>query len=156
MVFMKPHIIRSAEDLAEFSSIRYEEVRRDGQLARLEEMDFLLIPDTDPPVLDDYESVINEGMLTSERRRELAEKYREKGVPENKIEELIRLLHIDDILQDEPSEFQTQGSLEEVPERKVIDLFQKRPPVNSQFENAGQIDDEANRIEWDQAPGNAQ
>ena len=105
MVFMKPHIIRSAKDLAEFSSIRYEEVRRDGQLARLEEMDFLLIPDTDPPVLDDYESVINEGMLTSERRRELAEKYREKGVPENKIEELIRLLHIDDILQDEPSEF---------------------------------------------------
>lgn len=156
MVFMKPHIIRSAEDLAEFSSIRYEEVRRDGQLARLEEMDFLLIPDTDPPVLDDYGSVLNEGMLTSERRRELAEKYREKGVPENKIEELIRLLHIDDILEDDSNEFQTQGSLEAVPERKVIDLFQKRPPVNSQFENAGQIDDEANRIEWDQAPGNGQ
>ena len=42
MVFLKPQIIRSADDLAKYSKVRYDEVRRDGQLSRLESSNYLI------------------------------------------------------------------------------------------------------------------
>ena len=152
MVFLKPHIIRSSQDLAKFSSVRYDEVRRDGQLARLEEVDFLLIPDTDPPVLEEYDSVIDEGELTSERRRKLAEKYREEGVPENKIQELLRLLRLDKTNVNGVDEFKTQGKLEDSSERKVIDLYNNNEPsvptenLQPKVQPYRQLDNDTSRV----------
>ena len=72
MVFLKPRIIRSAEELAKYSKIRYDEVRRDGQVFRKGSNKFLM-GDGDPAVLDKYDNVINDGILGTERRRKLAE-----------------------------------------------------------------------------------
>ena len=72
MVFLKPRIIRSPEELAKYSKIRYDEVRRDGQIFKKGSNKFLM-GDGDPAVLDKYDKVVNEGLLGTERRRKLAE-----------------------------------------------------------------------------------
>ena len=72
MVFLKPRIIRNADDLAKFSKQKYDEVRRDEQLSRGNSSEFLIL-DAEPPVLDEYENVIDDGSLGSERQREMAE-----------------------------------------------------------------------------------
>ncbi|MEO0368750.1 MAG: secretin N-terminal domain-containing protein, partial [Pseudomonadota bacterium] len=72
MVFLKPRIIRDADSLAKYSKVKYDEVRRDGQLSRLQSSEFL-IEDSDPPVLDAYEDVVGDGVLQSERRKDIAE-----------------------------------------------------------------------------------
>lgn len=71
MVFLKPRIIRSADELASYSKVRYDEVRRDGQISRLETSD-LLIPEVDPPVLVKYEEVVGDGLITTESRLDRA------------------------------------------------------------------------------------
>lgn len=73
MVFLKPRIVRTAEDLTKFSKVKYDEVRRDGGISRQGSSNFL-IEDSDPPVLDEYENVINDGQVTNERRKRLDEK----------------------------------------------------------------------------------
>ncbi len=72
MVFLKPSIIRDPDALADYSKIKYNEVRRDGQLSRLSSSR-LMIKDSDPPVLDSYENVVEEGIIQSERRKKIAE-----------------------------------------------------------------------------------
>lgn len=72
MVFLKPRIIRNADDLAKFSKIKYDEVRRDSEISRQQSSKFL-IEDSEPPVLEKYEKVIGDGVVTSERRNELSE-----------------------------------------------------------------------------------
>lgn len=72
MVFLKPRIVRSAEQLADFSREKYDEVRRDADISR-ERSSTFLIPEAEPPVLDEYENVIDEGQIRSERRRYLDE-----------------------------------------------------------------------------------
>lgn len=72
MVFLKPQIIRDPDSLAEYSKIKYDEVRRDGQLSRLSSSR-LMIKDSDPPVLDSYENVVDDGIVQSERRKRIAE-----------------------------------------------------------------------------------
>ncbi|MBQ0721883.1 MAG: hypothetical protein KBT89_16990, partial [Gammaproteobacteria bacterium] len=69
MVFLKPRIIRSPKELASFSKVKYDEVRRDGQVARLNSSD-LLIPEAEPPVLVKYETTLNDGQITTESRRQ--------------------------------------------------------------------------------------
>lgn len=72
MVFLKPRIIRNADDLAKFSKIKYDEVRRDSKISRTQSSKFL-IEDSAPPVLEEYEKVTGDGVVTSERRRELSD-----------------------------------------------------------------------------------
>ncbi|NND82714.1 MAG: hypothetical protein HKN50_09835 [Gammaproteobacteria bacterium] len=88
MVFLKPRIIRSADELAKYSKTKYDEVRRDGQISRLNSSQ-LLINDAEPPVLDEYESVVEDGLLGSERRREMAEEAAEGRVPRTGLRRMI-------------------------------------------------------------------
>lgn len=124
MVFLKPRIIRSAADLAQFSKTKYDEVRSDELQSRLVSNNFL-IEDSEPPVLNVYDEVLDDGKLRSEQRLENYEDFKQEA----------------------------ETGVKDKSNRTVIDLFKKRPPVNSQFETAGQIDDEENRIEWSDAPG---
>ena len=68
MVFLKPRIIRSADELASYSKVKYDEVRRDSEISR-ENSSKYLIDDADPPVMDEYENVIGDGKLSTERRK---------------------------------------------------------------------------------------
>lgn len=80
MVFLKPRIIRNAEDLAKFSKVKYDEVRRDSEISR-DNSSIFLIEDAEPPVLEKYENVIGDGVVSSERRTKIAEdeKARKEG-----------------------------------------------------------------------------
>ncbi|RBP51362.1 secretin N-terminal domain-containing protein [Arenicella xantha] len=69
MVFLKPRIIRSPHELASYSKVKYDEVRRDGQISRLNSSD-LLIPEAEPPVLVKYETTLGDGQITTESRLE--------------------------------------------------------------------------------------
>ena len=82
MVFLKPRIVRSPEELAKYSKQKYDEVRRDGQISRLNSSKFL-IDDADPPVLVEYEEGLDDGVLGSERRLEEIENT-ERGRPPRK------------------------------------------------------------------------
>ena len=82
MVFLKPRIIRTADQLAKYSKGKYDAIRLDTQLARLKSSDFF-IDDGELPVLDDYKNVADDGSFTYEQRRELIEKYK-KGVPKRR------------------------------------------------------------------------
>lgn len=73
MVFLKPRIIRSPDDLSKFSRIKYDATRRDSELSQKNSSKFLL-PKAQPPVLDEYDNVVNDGEIRTVRERELAEK----------------------------------------------------------------------------------
>jgi len=66
MVFLKPRIIRSAEELETVSKDKYDEVRRDGRISQKASSRFL-INDSAPPVLDDYDKVKDKGVLGTEK-----------------------------------------------------------------------------------------
>lgn len=76
MVFLKPHIIRSPEDLAQFSRSKYEGVRRDSQIAASQNPSFI-IEDSAAPILAEYDSSVGNGLVGSERRAKLAR----EGIP---------------------------------------------------------------------------
>ena len=130
MVFLKPRIIRTADDLSKYSKVRYDEIRRDGQLSRLESSEFL-IKGFEPPVLDVYENVIDDGVLQSEHRRELIEKYRLEGVPENKIEELLRLFNKKPTEEAVGGEVRIGTPSQDRSGRNVIDLYRNDSTINS-------------------------
>jgi general secretion pathway protein D len=76
MVFLKPHIIRSPQDLAKFSKTKYNDVRRDSQIAARQNPSFI-IQNSAAPVLVEYETSVNDGVIGSERRAILSK----EGVP---------------------------------------------------------------------------
>jgi general secretion pathway protein D len=79
MVFLKPRIIRTADELAKYSKVRYDEVRRDSAIMDRTSTKYL-IEDSESPLLDEYDNVVNDGILGTERRRELSEGT-ENGIP---------------------------------------------------------------------------
>jgi general secretion pathway protein D len=111
MVFLKPRIVRDARELASYSKVKYDEVRRDAEISRIRSSDFL-IPDAEPPVLDEYDNVTNDGKLRSERRRELDD---DPGTAKSRFRSLFGLdkkrSTIDE--QSRQDDFDSQGSLEE-------------------------------------------
>ena len=118
MVFLKPHIIRSPEDLAKYSKAKYNDVRRDGQIAARQNPSFI-IKDSAAPILVDYETGLNDGFIGSERRAKLSK----DGLPKpfaKKVKDIIfgRKSNADDpqepIEDDTPSEFETSGDLEAI------------------------------------------
>ena len=72
MVFLKPRIIRTADDLEKFSREKYNEVRRDSKISERSSSKFL-IPSARPPILDEYDNVTDDGQLRTERRSKLAD-----------------------------------------------------------------------------------
>ncbi|MFT6407779.1 MAG: general secretion pathway protein D [Arenicella sp.] len=87
MVFLKPHIIRSPADLAKFSRSKYNDVRRDSQIAANQNPSFI-IKDSAAPILVEYDTSINDGVIGSERRAKLARDGVPKSVP-RKLKDII-------------------------------------------------------------------
>jgi len=84
MIFLKPRIIRSADELAKYSKEKYKEIQLEGNLSRNNILkNDLLNKGAEPPVLDDYDEVVDGGSLVSKRRREYLEENPD-GVPEKK------------------------------------------------------------------------
>jgi general secretion pathway protein D len=102
MVFLKPHIIRSPADLAKFSRTKYNDVRRDSQIAANQNPSFI-IKDSAAPILVEYDTSINDGVVGSERRAKLAKEGIPATVP-RKIKDIIfgRKTKLDDIDKDQP------------------------------------------------------
>ncbi len=150
MVFLKPRIIRSADELASYSKVKYDEVRRDGQLSRLNSSEYL-IEDADPPVLDQYERVVDDGILGSERRREKAEENNNGQLKKER--KGFRLFK----KRNKNSEFETEGNLQTIdsedqalnrqPEEKIdeepIEWHRRISPANEVGENQGAINAES-------------
>lgn len=88
MVFLKPRIIRSPEELAKYSKTKYNAVRRDGQISRLNTSDFL-IPEVDPPVLIEYDETLGEGLVGSERQADLARRGEVRKPVKSRIKDII-------------------------------------------------------------------
>jgi len=90
MVFLKPRIIRTPEELASFSKEKYTEIKRDTETYRKESkgdpLSDLILNAAEPPVLIDYDKTTGkDGKLISERQARIAEKdKRKKNRPERK------------------------------------------------------------------------
>ena len=115
MVFLKPHIIRSPADLARFSRSKYNDVRRDSQIAANQNPSFI-IKDSAAPILVEYEESVNDGFVGSERRAKIAKEGVPKSVP-RKIKDIIfgrktKAAKTDD--EKESPEFETSGELEAI------------------------------------------
>lgn len=114
MVFLKPRIIRSADELAKYSKTYYDEVRRDGQLSRLKSDQFL-INNSDPSVLIEYEkSVGDDGLIGNEKRYKAAKSEKE---PPRPLKHRLKGIFFgrDDIYdEDVDSDFRTEGELDDV------------------------------------------
>jgi len=114
MVFLKPHIIRSPADLARFSRSKYNDVRRDSQIAANQNPSFI-IKDSAAPILVEYDDSVDDGFIGSERRAKVAK----EGVPKSvqrKIKDIIfgrktKAAGIDGDQKESP-EFETNGELE--------------------------------------------
>lgn len=73
MVFIKPRIVRTPDDLARYSKFRYDEVRRDGQIFAERTDDILVLPNAEPPVLVDYEEAVEGDSVNTESRARRSE-----------------------------------------------------------------------------------
>ncbi len=162
MVFLKPRIIRDPEALAEYSKVKYDEVRRDGQLSRLSSSR-LMIKDSDPPVLDSYENVVDEGIIQSERRKELAEKNDVDNPRRRLSEVLVPDLNVESwpiFRQGDSADEEQQDSAKEEPkaiEREKVKSIQSDigKPAYSEGTNSlderveAELKDPDNRVDWD-------
>ncbi|MFT5611159.1 MAG: general secretion pathway protein D [Polaribacter sp.] len=153
MVFLKPRIIRNADDLAKFSKIKYEEVRRDSKISRTQSSNFL-IEDSAPPVLDEYENVIGDGVVSSERRSELSDeakngkkRYGLGALFQNKRTKEREAADSEDD-DDSSDEFKTDGALQDVKEQgpiisEPIVWDRKVGDAESARKTADKLDDES-------------
>lgn len=127
MVFLKPHIIRSPEELAKYSKAKYNDVRRDGQIAARQNPSFI-VKDSAAPILVDYETGLNDGFIGSERRAKLSK----DGLPKPFIKQVKNIIfgrkpNVDDSQKlgddDTSSGFETRGKLEaiETSRNRLID-----------------------------------
>ena len=80
MVFLKPYIIRSPEELVKYSRVRYNRTRQ-AELKSLKGSSKFLVPGAKPAVLDEYDSVTGEGTFGTVRTRKEEEKYNKKYQP---------------------------------------------------------------------------
>lgn len=90
MVFLKPRIIRSADELAKYSKVRYDEVRRDSEISKTQTSD-VLIENAEPPILVEYEEGIGEGEVRSERRKFIEQEYNDRELNKDKPRGVMRL-----------------------------------------------------------------
>ena len=128
MVFLKPRIIRSPEQLADYSKIKYNEVRRDEQISRNHTSDWL-IPNADPPVLNKYEDSVGDGLLGSERRVQLNKRGEVKKSVENKFKDIIFGRRSRDTTEPDAPEdkFKTEGDMEAIESEAVESLTIEDP-----------------------------
>ena len=89
MVFLKPRIIRSPEDLKRYSKDKYDEVRRDSMEFANQSDDFLVLPEAEPPVLVKYDESVDDGMMGSEARKRRSEQGEPKKSVKRNIKDII-------------------------------------------------------------------
>ncbi len=89
MVFLKPRIVRSAEDLASYSKGRYDEIRRDGQIFAETTDDLLVLPDAEPPILIKYEDAVKGDSVSTEARERRAARGEIKKGTQRRIKDII-------------------------------------------------------------------
>jgi len=77
MVFLKPYIVRTPEELEYYSRIRYNQTRQAEQES-LKGSAKYLVPGAKPAVLDEYDNVTGDGTLGTARTRKLEAKYQKK------------------------------------------------------------------------------
>jgi len=65
MVFLKPRIIRSPQELSQFSQRRYEDIRKKEQEGQPKTR--YMIPGVNPPVLKEYDKVTDDGIIGVEK-----------------------------------------------------------------------------------------
>lgn len=117
MVFLKPHIIRSPSELAQFSKSKYDDVRRDSQIAARQNPSFI-IEDSAAPILVDYEISLDDGIVGSERRAKLSREGIPKTIP-TKVKDIIfgRKTKADETDDDDSGDapkFETSGQLDAI------------------------------------------
>ena len=83
MVFLKPKIIRDPAQLAEYSKVKYEDIRQESlESKRNGKQDFLL-GGSKQPVLPEYDEVVEGGSLLSQKRNQrIKERAREEAEKE--------------------------------------------------------------------------
>lgn len=116
MVFLKPRIIRTPEQLAEYSRTKYDDLRRDSEISRMNSSKFM-IEDADPPVLVEYDKSTGDGLLRSERQQRLDDEEVDRADPQRPrtLRDLFRRRKADE---QEP-EFKTDGQLEQELQKRV-------------------------------------
>jgi len=129
MIFLKPRIIRSADELARFSKEKYQEIQLEGNISRSNILkNDLLNKGAEPPVLDDYEEVVKGGSLVSKVRRDSL-KESSDGKPKKKKYLIDRILP-------KKKKFESGGDLED---ESDADLDTR---VEEELKNTD------NRVEW--------
>ena len=139
MVFLKPRIIRSADELAKFSKTKYDEVRRDSKIFKRDSSN-LLIPNSNPPVLDEYDNVINEGDFVTEERRQQKEGTEDGNPKPTLLKKMVdKIIHFrrheedDSYPRDETQrEFDTEGSIKDVETEMEPIIWDDNPSENPQ------------------------
>ena len=86
MVFLKPRIIRTPEELALYSKEKYDDIRRDEIIYSNKNDDVLLMPESEPPVLLDYEEAIEDGTVSTESQQ----RQRLKGEPKKNVQRRVK------------------------------------------------------------------
>lgn len=77
MVFLKPYIIRSPDQLVQYSKLRYNQTRQ-AEIRSLKGSSKYLVPGAKPAVLDEYDNVTGDQTFGTVRTRKLDEKYEKK------------------------------------------------------------------------------
>ncbi len=121
VVFLKPTIIRTPDDLLEISRVKYNDVRRDTLRYR-NETDDIVLADVEPPVLIEFDKATEtSGALTQERYID-----RLKGDPKRPIKSSIKdiifgrkpaeqkIRELEELKAREEAEFDTKGAIEDV------------------------------------------
>lgn len=86
MVFLKPRIIRTPEELTKYSRQKYDDVRQDTQIFANKSADLLVLPEAEPPILLEYDKSVDDGIITTESRaRKLG-----KGEPKKSVQRSIK------------------------------------------------------------------
>lgn len=145
MVFLKPRIVRTPEQLAAYSKSKYNDLRRDAKKASKNSSKFL-IEDAQPAILQEYEKAEGEGKLTTEREIRLSEEEKESKLPKKR-KGIARLLLGPKKNREEPErpqstgEFITEGELESLDNRELSEAQLKS--IDQELS-----DDSESRIDW--------
>jgi len=102
MVFLKPYIIRSPEELVKYSKIRYNQTRQ-AEKQSLKGSSKLLVPGANPAVLDEYDNVTGDGTFGTIRTRKLDKKYEQKRLKEEAVKEPVTRGVLEEVNEVEPS-----------------------------------------------------
>ena len=148
MVFLKPRIIRTPDELEKYSKKKYEAIRRDGMEYANETDDLLVLPASETPILLEYNETLNDGEIGTEKHERDRQKGEHKKSFQRKVKDIIfgrRMPEdndqtnntIESRLEDVEAELKAQQILEEIERQQqstsapVLDLSGKNNSENN-------------------------